>query len=260
MVIPADPCGCCNAPFSIKWDRLCDACIYEVQFARDEEFTDIVDEWHCVVTIAPMNPSEWVRCEEEFVPGGTFYWRVRAIEAETDQDIKSWWSEPRTFTVAPTAEQGEINLVAPAPGALNVPPKNTAFSWTILAGADSVDWVLSKNADLSAPVDSKQGLTGTAYTCTKTLDYGTTYYWQVTAYKGGVAISVSAVGTFTTAYSGAFCCPQCGLCFDTQAALQQHVADVHGAPPTPFWVWVVIAIGAVLVIVVIVLIFRTRRV
>jgi uncharacterized membrane protein YvbJ len=83
----------------------------------------------------------------------------------------------------------------------------------------------------------------------------------VTAYNEGAAISTSAIGTFTTAPTGAFCCPQCGLCFDTQAELQAHLAAEHGAAaPTPMWVWVVIAIGAVLVIVVIVLIFRTRRV
>ncbi len=257
FVVPADPCACCNSPFSIKWDRLCDACIYEVQFARDEEFTDIVAQWDCVKPLAPRTPSEWVGCEESFVPGATFYWRVRAIEAETDQDIKSWWSEPRTFTVAPTAAQAEIKLVSPVPGALNVPPKNTAFSWSLLADADKFDWVLSKNADLSSPVESKTGLTRTAYTCTKTLDYDTTYYWQVTAYNGGSAISVSPVGTFTTAAAGKYCCPQCGLCYNTQAELQEH-AKTHEV--TPFWVWVVIAIGAVLVIVVIVLIFRTRRV
>ena len=139
--------------------------------------------------------------------------------------------------------------------------KNVGFSWDLLATADAFDWVLSKNADLSSPVESKTGLTTTAYTCTKTLAYGTTYYWQVTAYNEGAAISTSAIGTFTTAAMGAFCCPQCGLCFDTQALLQAHIADAHPAQPaTPFWVWVVIAIGAVLVIVVIVLIFRTRRV
>jgi len=112
----------------------------------------------------------------------------------------------------------------------------------LLAEADEFDWVLSENADLSSPVESKTGLTSTAYQCTKELEHDTTYYWQVTAYKEGSAISMSAVGTFRT------------------------MTEAEEAPPideeveTPIWVWVVIAIGAVLVIVVIVLIFRTRRV
>jgi len=140
--------------------------------------------------------------------------------------------------------------------------KNVGFSWELAAAADAFDWVLDDNDDFSSPVEGPvTALTNTAYTCTATLSYGTTYYWQVTAYNEGIPISQSAVGIFTTAATGQFCCPQCGLCFDTQAELQAHIDAMHPAQPaTPTWVWVVIAIGAVLVIVVIVLIFRTRRV
>jgi hypothetical protein len=258
FVVPADVCACCNVPFSIKWDRLCDACCYDIQFATDEDFTDIYLTWWDVCPEKPINPSEWIGCD--FNPEFTYYWRIRAIQAETDQYIRSWWSEPQSFTVSPTAEAAAIDLVSPVPGATGVAIKNLGFSWNLLASADAFDWVLSTNADLTAAVESKTGLTSTAYTCTKTLSYGTTYYWQVTAYREGSAISTSAIGTFTTAVKGAFCCPLDGLCFDTQAALEAHNAEAHGAAPTPFWVWIVIAIGAVLVIVVIVLIFRTRRV
>ena len=153
---------------------------------------------------------------------------------------------------------GVINLVAPVAGA-TVGIKNVGFSWNMLAKADKFDWKLSTNADLSNPVESKTGLAGTAYTCTKTLVHGTTYYWQVKAYQGSTLVGTSAVGTFVTGAQGQFCDPTDGQCFDTLAALQQHEAQ-HPAPGTPMWVWVVIAIGAVLVIVVIVLIFRTRRV
>jgi hypothetical protein len=212
--------------------------------------------WYC--PIAPTTPSAMFGCY--FTPETTYYFRIRTVEAETDQEIHSWWSEPQSFGVAPTAASAAIDLVSPVPGALNVPPKNLGFSWDLLAAADAFDWVLSKNADLSAPVQSKTGLTGTATTYAGTLDYGTTYYWQVTAYNDGAAISTSSVGTFTTAPTGAFCCPVDGLCFDTEAALKAHNDAEHAQPMTPYWVWVVIAIGAVLVIVVIVLIFRTRRV
>jgi len=134
------------------------------------------------------------------------------------------------------------------------------FSWDLLAEADTFNWVLSKNANLSAPIESKTGLTDTAYTTTQTLEHGTTYFWKVTAYKGGEAISTSAVGTFTTSSMGPFCA-QDGVCFDTQQELKDYNAEHFPTKPaTPFWVWIVIAIGAVLVIVVIVLIFRTRRV
>jgi hypothetical protein len=278
FVVPTSACECANVPFTIKWERVCDACCYEIQFAYDAEFADIytpmptVDAFiqdgfdfgdYCPGTElspeAAANPSAFLG--SYFTPETTYYWRVRATYAGTGQYIRSWWSEPLSFTVSPTAAAAAIELVAPVPGALNVPPKNLGFSWDLVATADAFDWVLSKNADLSAPVQSKTGLTGTATTYSGTLDYGTVYYWQVTAYKEGAAISVSPVGTFTTAATGAFCSAIDGLCFATQAELVAHNAEVSGHPaPTPFWVWVVIAIGAVLVIVVIVLIFRTRRV
>jgi hypothetical protein len=255
-VVGTSSCGCCNVPFTIKWDQLCDACCYDIEFAYDAAFTEpyipesvTVDDQisngfsdYCpgieIGPAAAANPSAFLGCV--FQPETTYYWRVRTVEAGTGQVIHSWWSDPLSFTVSPTAAAGAIELVSPVPGATDVAVTNVAFSWHLLASADSYDWVLSKNADLSAPVESKTGLTHTAYTCTKTLDKDTPYYWQVTAYKDGSAISVSAVGTFRT--------------------VPPTVTPTPTTAPTPFWVWVVIAIGAVLVIVVIVLIFRTRRV
>ncbi|HXZ30047.1 MAG TPA: hypothetical protein VEG43_02680 [Dehalococcoidia bacterium] len=276
FVVPASACGCCNVPFVMKWNRLCDACTYEIQFALDKDFTEIVTpeqtppvaaqvadgflDFSWYTPAKGLTPSAYIGCYDVFQPGSTYYWRIRAVEAEPCQDIKSWWSTPQSFTVAPTAAAAAIDLVSPVPGATDVAIKSVGFSWHLLAPADTYDWVLSTNADLSSPFESKTGLTHTAYTCTKNLTHGTTYYWQVTAYKAGAAISVSAVGTFTTGALGPYCDPIDGLCFDTQKALTDHEASAHPAPATPFWVWVVIAIGAVLVIVVIVLIFRTRRV
>jgi hypothetical protein len=267
-VIPADPCSCYSVPFTLTWDTLCDACYYEIQFALDEDFTMLigvngltVDQLAFTEIIGDVpsfsiigGPAGELSCEQ------TYYWRVRASEAATGQVIHSWWADGY-FSVAPSVQSGIIELVAPAPGATGVGTKNVGFSWDLLAEADEFDWVLDDNYDFSSPVESKTGLDDTTYECTKTLEYGTTYYWQVTAYNDGAEISDSAVGTFTTAAQGEFCCPQCGLCFDTQAELQDHIDEMHPAQPaTPFWVWVVIGIGAALVIVVIVLIFRTRRV
>ncbi|GAF71222.1 unnamed protein product, partial [marine sediment metagenome] len=258
-------CSCYSIPFTITWDPLCDACYYEIEFALDEDFTMPVmvnGQLDPVAEVTGDTPSFSVMGGEA---GGlsceqTYYWRVRASEAATGQAIHSWWSDGY-FSVAPSIESGIITLVAPEPNAQGMPTKKVGFSWDLMAEADAFDWRLDDNFDFSSPVEEKDGLTSSAYECTETLSYSTTYYWEVTAYNEGAEISVSAVGTFTTAAQGEFCCPQCGLCFDTQAELQDHLDETHPAQPaTPVWVWVVIAIGAVLVIVVIVLIFRTRRV
>jgi hypothetical protein len=239
-VIGADPCrGCESVPFAIKWNRLCDACGYEIELARDDEFTDIVDSWE-VCPEAPLTPSDWIG-DSLLTSEFTYYWHIRAVEAETCQNITSWWSETRSFTVAPSTSSAKIDLISPAPGATDVAVEDVGFSWDLLATANEFDWVLDDNADFSSPVEQQTGLDTTAYGCTQTLEYDTTYYWQVTAYNEGVPISTSVVGTFRT--------------------MEKPQPTPDQIPvKTPTWVWVVIAIGAVLVIVVIVLIFRTRRV
>jgi hypothetical protein len=275
FVVGTSACECCNAPFALGWERLCDACSYEIQFAFDSEFTqpyvpvstngdplDVNFDCYCpgeeIGSAAAANPSAFITCG--FLPETTYYWRIRATQAGTGQEIHSWWSEGQSFTVSPTAAAGAIELVSPVPGAINQPTKNVGFSWNMLADADSFDWKLDDNADFSSPLATKPGLTTKATSHAGPLTHGTTYYWMVTAYRDGSPISTSAVGTFTTSDMGSFCA-QDGVCFDTQAELEEYNAEHFPTQVgTPFWVWVVIAIGAVLVIVVIVLIFRTRRV
>jgi len=260
-VIPADPCSCYNAPFSITWDCLCDACYYEVQYDLDSSFGSPI-----TIKIAPTPGGA---ATSYLFPGGeaaglfscetTYNLRIRASQAGTCQIIHSQWSDPVQFRVAPSIGAAAIDLISPAPGALNQPTTGVGFSWDLTASWDSFKWVLSANADLSSPLDSKEALTTTAATYAGTLQHGTTYYWQVKAYNDGAVISTSEIGTFTTGPTGPFCDPTTGLCFDTEQALKDYQKTLP-QPGTPFWVWVVIAIGAVLVIVVIVLIFRTRRV
>lgn len=55
------------------------------------------------------------------------------------------------------------------------------FSWQASQGATSYDFVISKNKDMSDPVYTKEGITGTSYTLEGTLEKGETYYWTVTA-------------------------------------------------------------------------------
>jgi hypothetical protein len=232
FLVPAS-CFCDNMPFTLKWDAVCDACDYYVQIAMDEDFTELVGGGDFDVTGLSAVVDNILTCEV------TYYWRVMAYQAGTGQYISSWWSPTRSVTVAPAGGAG-VTLITPEAGAADVARTKLAFTWSKVASADKYEWVLSKNADLSSPVESQSALTKTAYTCTKTLEYDTPYYWQVTAYKGDAVVSMSTVGTFRTV---------------------AETVPVEQVPaPTPFWVWVVIAIGAVLVIVVIVLIFRTRRV
>jgi hypothetical protein len=238
FLVPADPCHCSSVPFALRWQRQCDARAYDIQIALDRNFSEIMEDILGYEPPTLSTPGYFVT-KGELLPGVTYYWRVRAVEAETGQIIHSWWSTSLSFTVALGTVVGP-DLLAPQDGAADVSITKVAFTWGTVELADKYDWVLSKNADLSNPVETKPGLTTTAYTYKGTLEYGTTYYWQVTAWKEGVQISQSNTGSFCTKAKTSF--------------------PVVPPPVTPFWVWVVIAIGAVLVIVVAVLMFRIRRV
>jgi hypothetical protein len=238
--IDSDPCYCINREVILNWERQCDACSYDIQIALDEDFAQVLPTFDIHVAPTKATDPTYVVTDGALDCDRTYYWRIRAADAETGQYITSWWSEPRQFTVA-TGPSAGVTLTAPDNGVTNVPITGIGFTWSTVQAADEYDWVLSANADLSSPVQTETGLEDTAYTYTGTLSYDTVYYWQVTAYKDGTVISESGVSTFTTR-------PEEG---------EPYVPPTTETPP---WVWVVIAIGAVLVIVVIVLIFRTRRV
>jgi len=239
--IDSDPCYCINLEVILRWDRQCDGCSYDIQIALDEDFAQVLPAFDIEdITPSKAKDPSYVIDRGDLNCDRTYYWRVRSADAETGQIIHSWWSEPRSFTVA-LGPAAAVTLTAPDNGVTNVPITDIGFTWTTVQSADEYDWVLSANADLSSPVQSKTGLKKSAYTYTETLENDTVYYWQVTAYKDGTVISQSSISTFTT-------------------RPETEPPPPTEEPTTPAWVWVVIAIGAVLVIVVIVLIFRTRRV
>ena len=279
--VASDPCECWNDKFVLEWERLCNACYYDIQISLDKDFNQIISTptdprmtWPAASTTS-LTESRYGpptgASPSYVVPSGAldcntkYWWRVRAYEAETNEVIHSFYSGYLDKYWSFTIEAGPtvaIGLTTPDDGATNVAVTSLGFTWTSVADATSYDFVLSANADLSSPVETKTGLTGTAYTYTGALDYDTTYFWQVTAMKDANVFSESDVSTFSTTPAAVFTCPQCGLTFPTEAALKAHIDEVHApvVPTTPAWVWIVIGLGAVLVITIIVLIFRTRRV
>jgi hypothetical protein len=247
VVVDADPCYCWNDAFTLKWERQCDACSYNLQISRDADFTEVVFE---------INGKDETTClENDYDPpsgstpsyvvangalgtgscGTTFYWRVRAADAETGEIIHSWWSDVRSLTVA-TGPGAALTLTNPSNGAIGVAVTGIPFTWDKVADATGYEFSMV-NAETDAEVVAPTAVSGTTYTYTGTLSYNTSYYWTVKALKDSVVFG-QATATFTTGAEEAVPIP----------------------PTTPAWVWVLIGIGAVLLIVILVLIFRTRRV
>jgi hypothetical protein len=245
-VVDADPCYCWNDAFTLKWERQCDACSYNLQISRDADFTEVVLDISGKTTSClendyepPSGTSPSYVVENGALGTGscgtTFYWRVRSADAETGEIIHSWWSEVRSFTVA-TGPGAAVTLTNPSNGAIGVAVTGIPFTWDAVPDSTGFEFSLV-NAATDADIVSATAVSGTTYTYTGTLSYNTSYYWTVKALKGSVVFG-QATATFTTASAPSEVPP----------------------PTTPAWVWVVIAIGAVLVIVTLVLIFRTRRV
>jgi len=144
--------------------------------------------------------------------------------------------------------------LAPAPAAIGIPVMPT-FQWNAPAGATPTGYLLevSTVSDFATtivavalpPAETFYAWQGSA------LDFGTVYYWRVTATGTGNSVPISSV--FTT---------------ETEAV---DPVDVTTNPPanitltvpaaeTPTYIWFIIAVGFVLTVAVIILIVRTRRV
>jgi hypothetical protein len=95
--VTADPSECVNVAFTLEWERQCNACVYDIQVALDRDFTGVVVDEEGYLPSAPATPSYIV--EKGDLSCDTYYWRVRSVEAETGQEIHSWWSEPQSFKV-----------------------------------------------------------------------------------------------------------------------------------------------------------------
>jgi len=270
FTVPSDDCECVNVQVILEWDRLCDACEYDIEIALDSAFKHKV--WTTTTITWPganvicHDPCDGVlQCEPErcyykpsdpcapsiVVPKGAldcnteYFWRVRARFAETNESYRSWWSDVWSFTVA-VGPDGAIKLTAPDDGATNVPRQNLVFTWTAVSEATAYDLTIWD--DKGAEVASNSGTT-TSYVLAKELGYDSAYTWQVKAMKGSNVLTSSSVSTFRTMVQPT-----------PPPTIPETVINFPEPAGTPSWVWVVIALAAILIIVVIVLIFRTRRV
>ncbi len=111
------------------------------------------------------------------LPNGTYYWRVRAVDAPGNM---SAWGGPWSFSVA-TVSPAVPTLVSPASGA-STTDHTPYLDWSKVTASSTVHYQLQvdNNADFSSPSVNKTWVSYSYYTLTTTLSHGT-YYWRVRA-------------------------------------------------------------------------------
>lgn len=175
---PAPADGAAAQPLSsaLTWNPVASASAYDVYFGT-----------------AANPPFYGSVTSPRFVPttlayGTTYYWRVAPVYTSYSRLGPIWSFTTHASPPLPAAPTQPY----PADTATNL-PVSLRLTWASAAGATSYGLVVSTHADLSSPL-----LTGAvAGSFDLLLDYGTTYYWQVTALNeaGGTA---GPVWQFTT--------------------------------------------------------------
>lgn len=266
-LIGVDPVSGRNDQIDLRWEQLCLASEYQVQIAKDPDFSIIV------LDTGPFAPADATSPAAYYPAGGrvngiasgsstpldpgtsalalpsmleaghTYFVRVRVRQTATGLHMLSPWSEIYKLTVKSglpiTSPSYSPQPLSPNNGCLGCATSPVAFSWTPYKDTTKYKFVLAKDAAMTmALVDVV--VPTTAYKHDGTLDYSTNYFWRVMAMEPAPS---DWSPTFT---------------FQTEPAPPAPPAPVQ-APSTPLWAWALIGLGAILAMAVIALIIMARQ-
>ena len=134
----------------------------------------------------------------------------------------------------PAGSPGSFAISTPAPADTGVSTQ-TSLSWQPAADAAYYDLVVSTRSDLSEPLVSVSGLTGTSYVPTRAWPGGTTLYLRVTAVNGvgATAITGSPISFTTRAATPGVLVDDFDTYADDAALQAAWTANSGGDPITP---------------------------
>jgi hypothetical protein len=187
-----------------------------------------------------------------FMPGNTYYWRVR-----TTEPLYSPWTEGRSFTVA---SFDTFVVSGPETGAVDVGLMPT-FTWAEYPDAVGYEIMLSEDPTF-AIIEWSYNTDNPFYASEQELKYSTTYYWRVRARIGETERGSWITGIFTTMAKPVEPEPDEPDVITVTEPGEIKIVEVPGDQPVipTYILWVIVGVGAILVIALIVLIVRTRRV
>jgi hypothetical protein len=205
VTLTYDPVSGRNQEIDLKWEQLSLGSAYEIEIARDEDFSLRVTEAE-PATNPYYQPAINTMPTYRIIPGilpeanTTYYYRIRVREAATGQRIRSWWSYENSFAIGPgmpvVAPHVGVQALKPVHCACGVPVSAAAFSWAPFKEVTEYRFVLAEDSALTRVLVDEVVPT-TAFEYRGNLAYGRSHFWQVTPvrpYPG----QASPVFSFTT--------------------------------------------------------------
>jgi hypothetical protein len=279
MFIGCDPVSGRAQEINLCWEQLCLADQYDIEIAKDEDFTirvvDIVAESACggFVPVSLTKPCAYFPAGGLTLGGSalalfgnlecghTYYWRIKARHGATSQWIRSPWSEVRRFTIKAglpvTMPYYSPQLLAPNNGCLACAVKPVSFSWSPFKETTQYKFQLAKDAAMTQIV-AEANVPATAYEYDGILEYSHNYFWRVMALEPAPS-DWSATFSFRTEAAPAI--SQSGAPSEVKlrdllatpiTAIRAWIAapsvQLIPALPFPLCIWVIIVVSIVLFI------------
>ena len=202
MLIGCDPVSGRAQEIDLCWEQLCVAAAYDIEVAKNEDFSIRVIDWVsedadagylspadvttpcCYIPAGGQNTmaSSEIAQYGNLECGHTYYWRLKVRECATGQIVRSPWSEVRSFTIKAglpvRADYYGLKLLSPVNGCIGCPTSPASFSWSPFKDTTKYKFVLAKDAALTDVLADAEVAT-TAYEYQGTLDYSSNYFWRV---------------------------------------------------------------------------------
>jgi hypothetical protein len=155
---------------------------HQLQVSRDSAMTQIVHD-----SLVTSGTKETLT---NLSHSTTYYWRVRAVTADTF----GMWSEVRSFTTV-KAQPADVVLEYPANSSQGVVKTNT-LRWT--SSKRATNYIVDVAADSTFSEKVVNGKLVSSTTLDVSLESNKTYYWRVRAGNAAGTSPWSQVWTFTT--------------------------------------------------------------
>ncbi len=175
---------------AFEWGSVGRAASYEFEFSAAQNFSSTVNGF----SNNPITLTNTALTSDQTIPNGTYYWRVRAVNAK---DVPGRWSPIRklvkSWKVAP-------KLKSPVAKTIDWPTHPLLLSWTSVAHAANYRLEIGTSPKLSTLVYGPTNVQGPQFAFPSVLAPGT-YYWSVQPIDAaGNPGGSSRVGKFTWAW------------------------------------------------------------